>query len=320
MMFPRIRTALFVIAALTLSSCSGSPTDPGGEQNGDGGGTGFVDAPEIPEPGSPGADLPNQSEVLTRIEPLDGTFRAQLMDVTGIWMLEEHCGPESSRTDRREGFASEMLSTDFGALASKLMGSMRDLVDESGEGLAVGDGSQRPFDCGGIFGITGVRLSQFQSREFDADVYVRRDRRWVLRPLEAGAGDFLLVYPSTQGEVSASYESGSEQSRTEEFGRSITATLGVSYGILSASVSATLSETFSSSVTVSQSQTETFTKTVTGKDDTVIQFMVWELVEEYSFCDAMGEPIASELFEIQTGSMERRGVAIALKSTEFPLN
>ena len=37
MMFPRIRTALFVLAALTLSSCSDSPTGPGGEENGEGG-------------------------------------------------------------------------------------------------------------------------------------------------------------------------------------------------------------------------------------------------------------------------------------------
>jgi hypothetical protein len=312
-----VRSFVLLFVAFALSSCSDSPTDPGNDRNGDGGGTGFVDAPEIPEPSSPGGDVPNRSETLTRIEPLDGNFRARILDVTGSWRLEQVCASDSRLVDGREGFASEMLGTQYGSLARKLMGSIPDLVAANGEGLVVVDEDHGLFDCGGPFGLNGVEISRFQSPSFDADVYVRRDRHWALRPLEGGAGDYLLVYPNTQGEVSTSYESGSEQSRTEEFGRSITATLGVSYGVLSASVSATLSETFSSSVTVSQSTTETFTKTVTGKDDTVIQFMVWELVERYSFCDADGEAVSSERFKIQTGSMERRGVAIALKSTEF---
>ena len=310
-----------IVAVLALSACSDSPTDPAEDRDGGGGGTGFVDAPDIPEPASPGGDVPGQSEVRTQIEPLDGNFRAKLVEVSGVWRLQRTCGTTTQVVDQRPGLASEMLGTMHGDLARRVLSSTYDLINEDGEALAVADQRDDRFDCGGgPFPVPGAELSLFQSQAFDADVYVRRDRHWVLRPLEGGDGDYLLVYPNTQGEVSTSYQSGSEQSRTEEFGRSITATLGVSYGVLSASVSATLSETFSSSVSVSESTTETFTKTVTGKDDTIIQFMVWELVEEFSFCDADGEPIATELFSIDTGSMERRGVAIALKSTEFPLN
>jgi hypothetical protein len=160
---------------------------------------------------------------------------------------------------------------------------------------------------------------QFTGRELATGVHVRRDRHWELKPLEGAAGDYLLVYPHTEGEVSTTYTSGTETSQTEEFGESLTVTAGLSYSVLSASVSGTLSETFSSSVTVSETNAETFTKRVTGKEGKVIQFMVWELVEEYSITDADGEPLTDDNYVVTTGTMGRRGVAIALQSTEFDL-
>ena len=94
---------------------------------------------------------------------------------------------------------------------------------------------------------------------------------------------------------------------------------GVDFGVLSATVSGTLSEVFSSSVTVSESRTETFSEGVTGKPGKVLQFIVWELVETYRFCDAEGNPVISENYVFGDPVLIRRGGAVALQSTEFDL-
>jgi hypothetical protein len=49
------------------------------------------------------------------------------------------------------------------------------------------------------------------------------------------------------------------------------------------------------------------------------QFMVWELVETYSFSDAQGNEFTSENYVVSQESITLRGTSIALQSTEFDL-
>lgn len=314
--FVRLSLALMAVAALGLPACSDSPMDPGSDNP-----EPFVDVPPIPEPSTPGADVPSKSDAVTSIEPFDGSFRAVVTDAFGSWSRQLRCGANATEFDSRTDWASDIGSgSDFWPLARSVEGRRFDLIDGSGERLTVEASRTDLATCSASpFTPLGQELTAFQTAPFTADVHIRRDRHWELKPLEGNAGDYLLVYPNTQGEISTSYQSGSERTRTEEFGRSITAEAGLSFGPLSASVSATLSETFSSSVTVSESTTETFTKTVTGKDGAIIQFMVWELVESYSFVDAEGDPLTDESFRLDLATLERRGSAIALQSTEFPV-
>lgn len=309
---------LLAIAALGLTACSDSPTDPGGDGSGP---DNFVDVPPIPEPATPGGDVPSRSEERSRVEALDGNFRAVVADAFGDWTGERRCGTSTTQLEPQTDWASAVpTGSPFDILARTVEGRTFDLIDAAGGELAVEISRTQLSSCSGVpFTPYGQQVTLFQSRVFAADVHIRRDRHWELKPLEGNAGDYLLVYPNTQGQISTSYQSGSERTRTEEFGRSVTAEAGLSFGPLSASVSATLSETFSSSVTVSESTTETFTKTVTGKEGAIVQFMVWELVENYSFVDADGMPLTDENFQLNLATLQRRGSAIALQSTEFPL-
>jgi hypothetical protein len=122
----------------------------------------------------------------------------------------------------------------------------------------------------------------WQTRPIETRPHLRRDRFWVRKQLEGGAGNFLLLIGDTQGEISTTYTSGSSTTETEKFGRSVTATAGLNLGALSLGVSATISQSFSTSVTVSEETSETFTKTVFGEDGKTVHFQVWELVEYYT--------------------------------------
>lgn len=320
-----IPCALPLIATLgilaLLAGCSESPSDPGGGDPGGDGGTGtFTDVPEIPQPATLGGDVPARSDIATRIEPLDGAFRPLVVDAQGRWQSRTRCGGEERNPRNDFGWASAMHAvSEFREVARKVTNRRMVLLDGSGAATVPREDEFVREECMPFGPASDGHYQEFVGLELAADVHVRRDRHWELKPLEGAAGDYLLVYPNTEGEVSTSYTSGTTTSQTEEFGKSLTVTAGLSYSVLSASVSGTLSETFSSSVAVSETNSETFTKRVTGKDGKVVQFMVWELVEEYSITDADGEPLTDENYVVTTSSMGRRGVAIALQSTEFDL-
>jgi hypothetical protein len=311
-------TLLTVLTIILIGvGCSDSPTDPAPSG---GGGPVFADVPAIPEPSTLGGDVPATSGTLTRVEQLDSVFRPNVVDAYGAWSGVKLCPTGSQELPERNTWSSNLFGDfDYSALARIILGRRMVFQD------AAGMNSQQHFEqgyaalCQRLSPTLGRVEANYRGPAFEVPVHVRRDRHWELKPLEGSAGDYLLVYPQTSGEVSTSYASGSERSQTEEFGRSLTAEVSAGYGVLSASVSGTLSETFSSSVTVNETTTETFTKSVTGKPGKIVQFMVWEMVENYSFCDADGNALESENFVIAAETMTRRGTAIALQSTEFDL-
>lgn len=297
--------------------CSGSATGPGGGDTDHG----YTDVPDIPTPTSPGGDVPAASETVTRVELLTGTYNPLVVDSYGTWRHYRICSGQVTADQQTVDWASRAGSAGrFTPVSSRFRNRRLVLRQTDGTTPVMQQTVNQHPDCGG-FPLPGdLDRYTFQGHALSVPVHVRRDRRWELKPLEGGAGDYLLVYPNTSGEVATSYTSGTERSQTEEFGKSLSATVGAEFRVLSASVSGTLSQTFSSSVNISESTTETFTKSVTGKDDKVIQFMVWELVEDYRFTDAEGNALEDPNFVLAPDFMTRRGVAVALQSTEFALD
>jgi hypothetical protein len=313
-------TTLFImtlVLASLLAGCSDSPTDP--ETGGGGGGPVIEnDVPDIPQPTTLGGDVPATSATLTRIEKLEGVFRPHVLGAYGTWEGSKICsnGDQEFLTSVIDWSLNLNRNLEFAQIAALLPGRNIAFLDESGseifpvfslDYLGPGCGDQLP----------AIISAVFRGGKFGTPVHIRRDRRWELKPLEGNAGDYLLVFPQTTGEVSSTYTSGIESGQTIEFGKSLTVSAGLGIGPLSVSVSGTLSETFSSSVTVSESKSETFTKSVTGLSGKVLQFMVWELVETYSFTDAEGNKLVSEDYFFVDEVLVRRGSAIALQSTEF---
>ena len=304
--------------AFTMVGCSDSPTDPD-----PGGGTGnFTDVPEIPEPQTLGGDVPGSSATLTRIEKLRSTFRPNVVGAYGAWTGEGVCDLTGTPEPLVPvvGWSNQLAfgigSQQYRQHASVLNGRRIVFLDSEGSATAIRD--EHASSGAGAFPCILLE-TEFLGAPLETPVYLRRDRHWELKALEGGAGDYLLIYPQTEGQVSTSYSSGITRTETEEFGRSLTAEVGLDFKILSARVSGTLSETFSSSLSVSDSKTETFTKIVRGKEGKVLQFMVWELVEVFRFCDAEGNPVVSDNYVFTEDRLVRRGARVALQSTEFDL-
>lgn len=316
------RGSLFLMvfcAALFVTGCSDSPTDPAPPGGGGNEGEIPADSPAIPRPSTIGGDVPAQSEVATRIRQLGGTFRPLLENAYGQFNGQRQCSTDPQPLPPFEGWSQDLRSDpNYGRIAVELSSSHRLLQNDTGERPPIQLQSTDRLDCGPWPLPDGIVVAQFEGVALEADVYVRRDRHWERRALADGS-DFKLLYPGTTSSVSTSYTKGVAQSQTEEFGRSVTVEAGASYGVLSASVSGTLSETFSSTVEISKSETKTFTETVAGQDGKVVQYMLWELVEIYSFCDAQGAPLTSLHYVFAPTSMERRGVATALQATAFDL-
>lgn len=311
-----IPLVLFLLGG--LAACSDSPTDPAPPD----GGTGpdFTDVPDIPRPATPSGEVPARSETMTAIKQLKGSFRPRVVDAYGHWSGYRQCGNIPTKLlSQNEWARARTLNDDYRHLLSDILGRNLILQEAKGDRLKQVVKEDQFIDCNGPIFIPGNLHGEFRGAPLEAPVYIRRDRHWELKPLEGGAGNYLLVYPQTSGEVTTTFRQGTETTQTEEFGRSLTLEVGLGYGPLSASVSGTLSETFSSSVSVSQEKEESFAKTVTGKEGKIIQFMVWELVETYSFSDADGNELTSENYVLAPESVTLRGTSIALQSTEFDL-
>jgi hypothetical protein len=129
----------------------------------------------------------------------------------------------------------------------------------------------------------------------------------------------MVLTPNTAASISTTYTTGTSTTETESFGNTISVSGGVEIGALSASVSETLSETYSTSVTITESTSDTFERSVRGVEGKTTRFMIWSLVERYSFTDADGAPISDASYELVPDELYRHGVATALQAVEFPL-
>jgi hypothetical protein len=149
------------------------------------------------------------------------------------------------------------------------------------------------------------------------DVYVRRDRWWERRPLLGDDSEiFILEGPVTRS-VSFSYSSGSTTEDTEEFGRSLTVEVGGSWSFFSASVSATLSQTFTTRVEVRADTTVSVTEELTGEPGVARVMTFWVLVDEYTITDAEGNPYSDPNYVVAPLRFRDQGRITALLATDF---
>lgn len=299
--------------ALAAAGCGDSPVEPAGGGGG-GGGPEFTDVPEIPRPTTVGGDVPSTSETLTRIERYTGEYNPAIDNAYGYWKiyrsLEIFPGHRDTETILEGHAWKSQIDDEMALLIIRENMSRLLLQNESGEMRPLTIAQRR------AFGPYDVDVS-FAGLAAEKPVYIRRDRHWELKELEGGAGNFLLVDENVTGTLSTSYTQGVSTTETETFGRSLTASGGLNLGALSAQVSGTLSRTFSSSVTVSKAKTQTFGKEVSGKAGKIIQFMVWELVESFTFCDENGAPYSDPNYIIPKTELVRRGAGVYLQATEF---
>ena len=281
------------------------PTDTGSD---------FRDVPPIPTPSSPGGSVPAKSSVHTTIHRLNGDFLARLERAQGTWYVDQrlpYFNTKWTRVQTRTGWSTDP----FGTLVQ--LGSPLGYAQMTKNGQPLSTVNAEFFRTYGVNSAQVDYRFAFAGSGLGEPAYLRRDRQWELKTLEGGVGDFLLLEGNAQGTVSTSYTRGSSKTSTEEFGRSLTVGVGLSYGPLSASVSGTLSQTFSSSVTVEESRTETFEKSVSGEPGKIIQFQVWELVDTYSFCDASGAPLEHVDYYFDNPVWVRHGAASFLQTTAF---
>lgn len=294
-----------------------------------------ADAPQLPVPVGPLADVAATSDTLTVMEPLATNFRPRVTDARGSWDLEARqcliagpfqCGgwyPWESFPTVSSTWSDEIPSQRFDATGDLIpmafSGLGRILVFENGS--AATPGLLRYIGSGTVGGDDYETRKDFLPLVLSETVYLRRDRYWVRQQLSSGVGEYLLVTGNTEASLSTTYSSGTSRTETEEFGRSVTATAGLSYGPLSASVSGTLSQSYSTTVEVREETSETFTRTVRGTPGKQTRFMVWALTERYTFTDANGDPFTDPNYELVLDEiLYRHGVATALQATEFPLN
>jgi hypothetical protein len=257
---------------------------------------------------------------LTKILPLNSLFKPTVTDVRGNWVRVQYCGQSVERHDAYDNTWSSMLPgrTDFGPLLQKL--ERIALQNDFGQRQSVEDRLTRNNGtCGaGPLSFPRSLMTAVEAPALENAVYIRRDRHWELQQIK-NVGEYLLLDPNTQGEISSTYMQGVTNTQTEEFGEAITAQAGLGIGPLQASISGTLSRTFSNAVEVSTSEEQTFTKTVWGEPGKQIQFMVWELVEVYTLCDENGDSFVDPNYKMQLTPLERRGAALKLQATQFDL-
>jgi hypothetical protein len=334
--------AIVSVALLIAFACSDStaPEEPAGG----GGGNPYTDVPPIPEPSTPGGETGTLSDTVTVIGPLTTNYRPMVRSAFCAWGVRTRCCtrilfPPITDCTNWVALVGMQPTWSDGLPELNITGCAHQTLPPPPVSIARPDPWQRFLlmedgilvepEPGGsgvevLWAASNGMIEEsaqcelfWQPRTAETAPHVRRDRFWVRKQLEGGAGNFLLLIGDTQGEISTTYTSGSSTTETEEFGRSVTASAGLSLGALSLGVSVTLSETFSTSVTVSEETSETFTKTVFGEDGKTVHFQVWELVEYYTITDADGKPFTDPNYTVELSDFHIRGVGVALVATKF---
>jgi hypothetical protein len=320
---PRRWITPLLVALVAATACGESPTGTGLDPDGGAEVVGTESdplpqgAPALPVPAGPFADVPATSDTLTVIRPFSGAFRPEVDRAFGDWAFWQRlCSPFTGCLSwQPAGTADQSWSDELGSSFSLQPPALRILlVGEDGSPIEAPTASltrspQASIDLRWDFAGDGLD-----------EVYIRRDRYWRWIPLSFGVGDYLIVTGTTDATLESTFTAGTSTTETEEFGRSLTLGATVGYGPLSASVSGTLSESYSVSVKISQESSETFKRTVHGANGKQTRFMVWILMERYTFTDSVGEPLIHPSYEFTPHELHRSGAATALQATEFPMS
>jgi hypothetical protein len=161
-----------------------------------------------------------------------------------------------------------------------------------------------------------ITSASVKRRPLTNPVFLRKDIFWE----KAGNSE---IFPNFQAgannhSFSRSWTVGTEDEQTTQFGRTVSAELGLEYQGLSGKVGTTLSQTFgtSVSVTTTESREETFQMVIAG--GTTAVFEIWNLTEQYTFVNEDGTPYADPNYVFALTDLTRKAtIATARTTVEF---
>lgn len=348
------RTLLSLALAATLLTACGendpmSPTVEGPQET--------SDYPTVPKPTSPGAEAPMESETLTFVARNRGDFVGRATSGIASWEVHHNhenikclapvgddVGPQET-FKHRNVHSSEL--TLHGRSIAYAVRPWKMTLQKNGRFV---DPQQVPgtieLGHGDVFGgrqwgswldhshnlnTVGREYTYRNYYIIDAPrisetVYLKRERFWRRVPVDGRGAMFAQLTGETQFTIETQYKEGLSIERSRTFAETVDvgANGGVGYsgtGVL-ASVNYAVTNTFGTTKGISKEKTVSVTQTVSGIRGKTVIFMLWELVERYSICDANGDPYTDPSFEFDPdfGTVEIQGRAISLEATEFDAN
>ncbi|HEX6791576.1 MAG TPA: hypothetical protein VF247_09730 [Candidatus Krumholzibacteria bacterium] len=151
--------------------------------------------------------------------------------------------------------------------------------------------------------------------------YIKRDRFWMSVPWGTGA----MVERTTGNEsiaLSSTYTTGCSRTETESFAYSLGATVGAEYKGIKAEVEGSITRTFGSSFTVMEQEERSISKTLQGEAGKRTCFVMWVLVEQYSFVDKDGNPFVDPNYVLDPGFYDEAGdryYAFCVTGTQYEI-
>ncbi|HPF70105.1 MAG TPA: hypothetical protein PLQ13_05485 [Candidatus Krumholzibacteria bacterium] len=330
--------------ALALAGCSSDdPTSPAPEPS-----TGMPRIPTLADYGGNLDNIPDQSEVIvTGIEPWQGPFVPSITDMNTSYSYYltvdvPLVGPVTLSGGTQTGWASsifflvsfheDIFNRDYVLDSSPYQaGPLRFVLARNGAPVTSpsplgtvgwaddGDGTSsyawtvNSRVWGGITeGFTSerrpleIRVSQEGIPTLAEAPYLKRELYWQLSNIN---GDpYKIIDPGYHFGQSTTYTTGVSETESYEFFWSLTTSVSGGYGPVSASVSASVGETFGTSVTVSEQTSVTVTEDITAPAGKTIMASRWQLMERYTVCTADGAPFAADGLHWRNMTLEVPGV------------
>jgi len=119
--------------------------------------------------------------------------------------------------------------------------------------------------------------------------HLKRELYWQLSNINGS--DYKILQPGYTFSEQTSYTSGVSETESYEFFWSLTTEVSGGYGPVSTSVSASVGETFGTSLEVYEETTVTITEALEAPGDQAIMATRWQLMERFTFCGADGTPL-----------------------------
>lgn len=207
-----------------------------------------------------------------------------------------------------DGNLRMVLARDGQPLAAPERAGSRPSIDS---GSYVWNVNQRSYvQGGGIFPvyegdrIVTYRVPAERMPAANEAPYLKRELFWIRTAI--GGEEFQTMPPNDTYQEESSYTVGVSETESYEFFWSLTVEVSGGWGPVSASVAASVGETFGTSVTVSEERTETVSRTYNSPADHGMLLSRWILIQRFSFCNAAGENLLGDRFRFADSDVQFR--------------
>lgn len=278
-----LRTGRMVVRiagiGLVFVTLSGCP-ETGLPSNGLSGDEPPPNTPAVPLPTYPGESLPSTSETLVYQEADIGDFEP-LLDHVPPAVVDDYPGAVSVTYDPHP---QRRLMVDDGVIVDPVSISLR--VESAASIIHPDDYGPPLAECPTV-------------------QWVRYWKKLVS----------VTVPHPTNYQQSHTYTEGTSETTGESFAIS----LGLSAGAWGVGLSSELTYTFSREVTISSQESVTKTFTCDSRPDTVIQFTVWQLVDEYRICNGDGSLFTDPQYDFSSAlAVQSETEQLYMSVVEFP--